>query len=82
MSGTRTERAERVHVMREHSARPGAFRLICGASQREEHGWVLDIEHVAEPGRWGSGGVTERDFGAVNCPDCLAILDREARAAA
>jgi hypothetical protein len=64
--------SEVVHVMRESSTRPNAFRLICGESPRRADAWVL--EPLSAPHE-----ATE-DMVEVNCPRCNAILAREAKA--
>lgn len=56
---------EPVHVMRESTTRPGAFRLICGANPRQAAAWVIEV--------------ADKDGAEPTCRDCLAILQREAR---
>jgi hypothetical protein len=60
--------SELVHLQRQSVTRPLAHRLICGTDMRSSgDAWVTEASD-------------ERD--AINCPRCLAILYREAKAVA
>lgn len=66
-SAEQAGQGEVVHLQRE-GMRKLAYRLICGTDMRScGDAWVGESND-------------ERDL--VNCPRCLAILDRERRAAA